>query len=134
MSEKIGLSPQLKDSLNALGSGLSGDIIINILSADDTLPATSSAWTKVVKFQLEDSIGNVMDWFNGTIDALVGDTSTAGTASVDDATPAVVNGVGSIILSGDASAWLATETATIAFSGTLPTKTLATKTFTRTIV
>jgi hypothetical protein len=77
-----------------------------------------------------DTAGNVHNWYNGDIVAAAADTSAAGTAAVDDTSPAVTNGVGTVVLSGDAAAWLDTETATCTLNGTVLGVTLANKVFT----
>jgi len=132
MSEKIGFSPELRESLSAIGAGLSGDIVINILTADDAPVPASTAWTKIISFELQTAGGKLHDWANGTITATPSDTSTAGTATVSDGTPSVVAGVGTVTLIGDAQNWLDTETALCTLGGTFGAKTLANVAFTRT--
>ena len=129
IDNKIGLAPELRKEISIRDKAMSGDIIINILTANVTPAPTAAIWSYTVLFQLEDSNGNVHNWFNGDIAASAADTSAVGTASVGDATPAVVNGVGSVVFSGDAASWLDTETATCTISGTLALKTLVSKDF-----
>ena len=127
---KQGLSPQLRECLNQIAAGLSGDMKFNVLTADVTPAPTSAAWNYIIKFEITDSNGNRLEFFDGDVTATVGDTSTAGTASVDDATPAMINGLGTVVLSGDAQDWLDTETATVEFSKTLNGNTVTAATFT----
>lgn len=119
ISEKLGLKPQLREQLEVFASALNGDILIDIKTAEVTPSPTSSAWNYTVGFELVDSEGRLHNWINQDIAAAAGDTSTAGTASVGDATPAVVNGKGTVVLSGDAADWLDTETATLTLNGSI---------------
>lgn len=111
--KEVRLDPVLRGYLEGISSGMSGDILLEVKADEADFPATSSAWTRVVSFKLVDSDGRTMTWFNGTGSASVVDTSVAGTASLDTATPAFVGGIGQVIVSGDAQDWLATETVTV---------------------
>jgi hypothetical protein len=80
--------------------------------------ATSSVWSYTIPFELRSSrTGRVLPC-NGNIAATVGDTSSAGTAAVDTATPTVFMGRGQSVISGDAAAWLAADTATLTLTYT----------------
>lgn len=126
----LSVHPVLRREFAVRDRAMSGDIVINILTADVTPAPTAAVWNYVIKFELVDSKGNVHNWYNGDIVATAGDTSAAGTASVDDGTPAVVNGIGTVTLSGDAAAWLNTETATCTLNGSVLGVTLGNKVFT----
>lgn len=130
IEKKIGIPPYIRDEIAIRDRAMSGDIAIEILTADVAPAPTSDVWSYTIKFQLVDSHGNVHNWYNGNIAAAAGDTSTAGTASVDDATPAVVDGVGTVVLQGDAQDWLNAETATCTLNGTVLGVSLANKVFT----
>lgn len=93
------------------------DVVVSIERANVAPAPTAAVWSYVVPFHLETTAGETIP-FNGTIAATVADTSTAGTAAVSTATPAVVNGRGTVTLSGDAAAWLDTETATLTLTHT----------------
>lgn len=125
-----GIPPVIREALSVQGAGMSGDIAINILTADVTPAPTGAAWSYEVAFELVDSAGRRHAWFEGDIDAAAADTSTAGTASVSDATPAMEGGAGTVTLSGDAATWADTETATLTLNGTVLGVTLADATFT----
>lgn len=114
-----GIAPAVREALSTQAAGMSGDIAIEVLTAAPTPAPTAAAWEYDVAFQLVDTDGRCHAWFSGDLTAAASDSSTAGTASVSDATPAVVNGVGTVTLSGDAAAWLATETATLTLDGTV---------------
>ena len=109
----VRISKPVKDWLEALGSGVEQDYDLVKLTSDVTPSPTSEAWNYRVVFELRDSNGKRMVWANGTATATPSDTSVAGTATVDNATPAIVNGRISVTLSGDAADWLDTETATV---------------------
>jgi hypothetical protein len=130
IEQMTGVKPRLREYLAAQAAGMSGDIAINILTADVTPAPTTSAWDYIVKFEIVDSSGNVHSWFSGDITAAASDTSVAGTASVDDTTPPVVNGVGTVTLSGTAASWLNAETAQVDLDATILGVTVTTQTFT----
>jgi hypothetical protein len=130
----IGIAPKIRKRIGGIDAGLNHDIVIVIKTADDAPAPQSTAWSKTIHFELQDASGNVLEWVNTTtlMSAVASDTSTAGTASVDTATPTVVKGVGSVVLSGDAQDWLDTETALCTIDGTLNGFALTEKVFTRT--
>jgi hypothetical protein len=127
---KVNVGIEERREFSIRDAAMSGDIAINILTSDVAPEPTSDAWSYTVKFEIVDSSGRVHDWFSGDIAAAAADTSVAGTASVSDATPAVVNGVGSVDLEGDAADWLDTEEATCTLNGTILGVTLGDKVFT----
>ena len=69
--------------------------------------------------QFQNAAGKVHNWLNATFATTVaiGDTSTAGTASLPGgASLVVVNGEARFKVNGDAAAWLAAETDTAALA------------------
>lgn len=133
ITDYFGVQPQLRNYLKTLENGLSSDVQINIMTANVTTDAQDGPWQYTITFELVDSTGNRHVWWSGTIDATVSDTSTGGTATISTATPAVVNGIGSLIVNeADADAWLAGEVATVTLNGTIPSinKTLTDAEFT----
>lgn len=98
-----------------MAKAMCGDMVLAIAPATADLEATAEAWQQNVTLTLKTAGGAVHSWFNGTIaaKASAGDTSTAGTAAVGSADLTFVNGVATVVLSGDAAAWLADETATL---------------------
>lgn len=111
-----GISPKVRDMLfKTQGKHNAGDFVIVVKPSNVTPEPTAAAWSYTVPFEIQTAAGELVNW-TGDIAAAAGDTSTAGTASVSDATPAVVNGKGSVVLSGDEADWLDTETATLTLS------------------
>jgi hypothetical protein len=125
---KDGLQPKLREILEAQAVFNAGGAVVVIGIANVTPAPTAAAWDYVVPFRLETSGGLVIP-YTGTIGAGAANTSSAGTASVSTATPAVVDGVGDVTFSGDAEAWLDTETATLTLTFTDPYGTAKTDTF-----
>lgn len=99
--------------VSLMQKALSGDLLLDISPATYDQAATSDAWTKEVLITLKNAGGNTHVWFNGSCDASIGDTSTAGTASIDDDTPNFVNGIAKVTISCDAADWLAAEDVTL---------------------
>lgn len=132
IDRKVNVGIEERREFSIRDAAMSGDLDLTIFTADVTPAPTAAEWEYTVKFGLVDSNGRIHDWYTGDITAAVADTSTAGTASIDDATPSIVNGVGTVVLSGDAAAWLDTETATVTLDGSVSTLgiTLTQKVFT----
>ena len=135
MEVKQGITPQQREVIELRDKAMSGDIVLNVLRADVTPSPTSSVWTYTVKCSVETAAGEIHDWYSGELGAAAADTSTAGTAAVDDSTPSCVNGIATVVLSGDAATWADTETATCTFSssdilGVNPSDAVFTVTFT----
>jgi hypothetical protein len=130
IDKETGIQPAVRKKLSNMAKAMSGDITIEILTANVTPVPTAEAWSYPVQFQLIDSAGVIHGWANQDLGAAASDDSTAGAASVSDATPAVVDGIGTVNLIGDEAAWLDTEVATLTMSGTVLGVTLTEKTFT----
>ena len=130
IDQKVNVGIEERREFSVRDAAMSGDIIVNILTADVAPEPTAAIWSYAVVFQLEDSLGRIHDWCSQDIVATAADDSTAGTAAVSDASPAVVNGVGTVTLSGDAEAWLDTEEATCTIDGTVLGITLTDAVFT----
>lgn len=95
------------------------DSVVVVVDRANVTPApTSAIWSYVVPFHLAGSVSGYTIPYTGTIGAGIADTSSAGTAAIDDATPAVVMGKGQVTVSGDAAAWLNSETATLTLTYT----------------
>lgn len=93
------------------------DVVVIVERANITPAPTSAKWSYVVPFHLETAAGETVP-FNGTIGAAATTTSVAGTPAVSSATPSVVNGRGTVTVSGNAAAWLATEKVTVTLTHT----------------
>ena len=130
IDNKIGVKPAVRGAISNMAKAMSGDITIEILTAVKTPLPTAAIWDYDVSFQIIDASGEVHDWANQNIVAAVATDSSAGTPAIDDATPALMNGQGSVSVSGDAAAWLDEEVVTLTLSGTVLGKTLASKTWT----
>jgi uncharacterized repeat protein (TIGR02059 family) len=81
--------------------------------------------------------GLLLDWLNCSLTAAVTETISDATVTpaVDDATPAIVNGVGSIVLTlpADADSYIHGETITVTVGGAINGATLTDKTYVVTI-
>jgi len=121
----------IRDNFSVLASAMSGDIVMVLTPATVTPVPTSEAWTRSVNVSIENAAGDVHAWLNQvfTTKVSIADTSTAGTASIVSATLTIVNGLATIVVSGDAEAWLDTETDTLTIAElTILGATVATKT------
>lgn len=112
-----GLSPQERYLWTAQAKWNAEDIAIVVKIANVTPAPTAAIWSYTVPFEMQTAAGEVIP-YTGNIVAAASDTSTAGTAAVDDTSPAMVMGQGSVTLSGDAADWLDTETATLTLTYT----------------
>lgn len=93
-------------------------VLVQVDRANVTPAPTAAIWSYVVPFSLVGENSGLVIPYTGVIAASVGDTSSAGTAAIDDATPAVTLGRGTVTISGDAQAWLNAETATLTLTYT----------------
>ena len=108
-----GLSPN--QQIDQMARAMSGNLAITI-SPETVAPVpTAAAWTRDVVISVVDSAGDVQEWINGAYTSIlsIADTSTAGTASIASTTLTLVNGKATVTVSGDAEAWLNTETDTL---------------------
>jgi len=112
---QTGIQPEVRDNFALMSLAAKGDIELSILPATVNRAATAAAWTRYVNIRLQTAAGDVHKWFTGSISTTlsIADTSTAGTASIPSTTLSFENGEARIPVSGDAAAWLATETDTL---------------------
>lgn len=101
--------------MDMMKKAMSGNMALAISPATVAPVPTSEAWTRTVTVSLNDSSGNRHTWFNAAIasKASIGDTSSAGTASIASTTITFVDGLATIVVSGDAKAWADEETDTL---------------------
>jgi len=112
-----GVQPQVRDFLEAQAKFNAEDIAIEVEIANVTPEPTAAVWSYTVPFTMKTAAGEIIP-YTGNIVAAASDDSAAGTAAVDDATPAMVMGKGTVTLSGDEAAWLDTEVATLTLTYT----------------
>jgi len=112
---KIGLSPELKKEIQLRDKAFSGDLVWVVSPATTGQVAKATAWTRSVVVELKTAAGEVHTWFSKAIASgvSIGDTSVAGTATIPATTLTIVNGRATVVVSGDAQAWLANETDTL---------------------
>jgi hypothetical protein len=125
------------DDIDAIAAAMSGDIIFTVTPSTTTRAATAAAFTRTVRVRLTDALLNTHTWFNKAITTgvSIADTSTAGTATIPSTTLTFVNGEATVVVTGSANAWLATETNTLTVaSATVLGVTVAAKTSVETIV
>lgn len=115
LKELLGIAPELRAYLELQNKALSGDIVL-VIDPETVAPApTAAAWTRDVKVSIQTAAGEVHKWLNKAYatTASIADTSTAGTASIESTTLTIIEGEATITVSGDAEAWLDTETDTL---------------------
>jgi len=113
-----GLTPRNAELWKAQADFNADAVLVVIDRANVTPEPTAAAWSYTVPFYLVGENSGLVIPYTGVVGAGAADTSTAGTASVDDASPAVTMGKGSVVFSGDAADWLDTETATLTITYT----------------
>lgn len=93
----------------------SGDIVLKVTPATAVPKPTSAAWTQVVNVTLETADGEQHKWYSGPVTLAIADTSTAGTATIAPAAGAryMTDGLLAVTISGNAAAWLNSETVTL---------------------
>lgn len=112
---KLGFSPELRAETKIRDKAMAGDMVFVVSPATVTTAALATAWTRTVRVELQTAAGEVHEWFDKAIatGVSIADTSTAGTATIPSTTLTFVNGVATVVVSGDAQAWLAAETDTL---------------------
>ena len=105
----------LKKEMALRDKAAAGDILWVCTPATVTPVPTAVAWTRDVVITLETAAGDIHSWFDKSITTgvSIGDTSSAGTATIPSTTLVVKNGKVTVTVSGDAAAWLNTETDTL---------------------
>ena len=105
---RLGIQPAVRKALSVRDKAMSGDIVMSISPTTVNRAPTAVAFTRNVQISIETAAGLVHDWLNDTFTttASIGDTSSAGTASIDSTTLTIVNGQAIIDVDGDAAAWL----------------------------
>jgi len=113
--KKLGIQPAVRKELALRDKALAGDIVWVVTPATVTPAPTSAAWNRSVRIELQTAAGEVHEWFSKAITTgvSIGDTSTAGTASIPSTTLTVTDGVATVVVSGDEADWLDTETDTL---------------------
>ena len=98
-------------------AALNGDIAVSVSPATATHAATvSTGWTRTVTVTLKNAAGETHTWFNYAYASgcSIADTSSPGTASIPSTTLTFVNGVATVVVTGDAQSWTsATDTLTV---------------------
>jgi hypothetical protein len=128
---KLGFQPELRDAVKVRDKAMAGDMVFVVSPATVTTAALATAWTRTVVVELKTAAGEVHEWFDKAIatGVSIADTSTAGTATIASTTLTFVNGKATVVISGDAQAWLAAETDTLTIAAaTIMGYTVASKT------
>ena len=103
------------EELTLLEKAMSGDMVMVIDPETLVSDPISAAWTRNVKITVESAAGEVHSWLNKSEATIlsIGNTSSAGTASIVSTTLTLVNGQAVIVVTGSAHAWANTETDTL---------------------
>ena len=103
------------ESMELRDQAASGDMVLVCTPATVVSTPLATAWTRDVVVTLENAAGDVHEWFSKAVTSgvSIGDTSTAGTASIASTTLTFLNGSATVTVSGDAADWLNTETDTL---------------------
>lgn len=115
MYDKLGFSPELKRYEEIRNKALAGDIVFKCTPATVAPVPRATAWTRTVVVTLETASGQVHEWFNKAITTgvSIGDTSSAGTATIASTTLTFEKGKATVVVTGSAHSWLNTETDTL---------------------
>ena len=103
------------EQIDLMAQAMSGDIVMVIAPETVELEATAEAWDRDVTVTIETAGGDLHEWLNADYATTlsIGNTSTAGTASIESTTLSIVNGKAVVTVSGDEEDWLAAETDTL---------------------
>lgn len=112
-----GIPPKQRDYNTGISKALGDDVAVVIERANVTPVPTGAAWSYVVPFHLETAAGETVP-FNGTIAAAAVSTVGDQTPTVSDSKPAVVNGRGTVTLSGAIDTWANNDVTTLTLTYT----------------
>lgn len=103
------------EQLDLMASAMSGDLVMVISPETVTSAPTAAVFTRTVDIQIQTASGELHSWLNQDYATTlsIADTSTAGTASIASTTLSLAGGRAQVVVSGDAAAWLDTETDTL---------------------
>lgn len=115
ISELRGVQPKLRDEIALRDKASSGDLVFVVSPATVTTTVTSSAWTRTVVIELQTAAGETHTWFDKAITSgvSIGDTSSAGTATIPSTTLTFTKGRATVVVSGNAVSWANAETDTL---------------------
>ena len=131
IEKNLGIEPEVRKEIALRDKAMAGDMLFVVTPATVAPVPTAAAWTRTVVVALQSAAGEIHTWFNKAITTgvSVGDTSTAGTATIPSTTLTFVDGKATVVVSGDAAAWLTTETDTLTVAqATIMGYTIAAKT------
>ena len=112
---RLTLNAELENFYTQFSDAASGAMTLAILPATTTRVATAAGWLRTVNIELRDADGNVLEFITRTFNGVLAATtnSIAGTVGVSSANLELVNGRGSVDVSGAVADWLAGETNTL---------------------
>ena len=115
INKQEGVSPVVKENFALRDLAMAGDMVIVIDPETVVVTPTAAAWTRDVKISVQTAAGAVHTWLDTAVATIlsIGDTSTAGTASIVATTITLAEGETTVVVSGDAADWLNTETDTL---------------------
>ena len=105
INKQEGISPVVKEEFGLRDLAMVGDIVMVITPTTVAPVPTTSAWTRDVKISLQTAAGAIHTWLDTAVATIlsIGDTSTAGTASIVSTTITLVEGETTVVVSGDAA-------------------------------
>ena len=119
MDAKIGIAPQIRDFVKQRDRAMSGDLAFNV-TLKDAAPAAGTGFDAIdLEVTLEDSAGNIHDWFNDTVTMTALAVTTVGDGAATQApalTCVMENGKGIVSVTGTAT-WAADDTFTVEVAG-----------------
>lgn len=113
-----GIKQAIRSTLELMTKAMAGDMVVVVTPADARKQATATTWTQTFYVELQTAVGEVHTWFNKAIALGVAVSDAGGgTATIPSTTLTFVDGIATVVMSGDAATWANGETATITTSG-----------------
>jgi hypothetical protein len=108
ISKRTGIQPAVREEFALRDMAMAGDMVFSVSPSTVVKAPTAAVWTRSVDIYLKNAAGKVHDWFDKAIatGVSVGDTSSAGTATIPSTTLTFEDGKATVVVSGDAQAWL----------------------------
>ena len=113
-----GIKPAIRDAMELMAKAMAGDMVVVVTPADARKQETLATWTQTFYVEIQTAAGEVHTWFNAAIASGVAVSDAGGgTATIPSTTLTFVDGVATVVMSGNAATWASGETATITTSG-----------------
>ncbi|MHA1302987.1 MAG: hypothetical protein ACTSPI_04720 [Candidatus Heimdallarchaeaceae archaeon] len=114
INKKAGIQPAVRKEFSVRDAALAGDIVMVINPETVNRDATTSAWDRNVRIEIQTASGLTHDWLSADYATTLSIADTGGgTATIDSTTLEIRGGKAIVIVHGDEATWAAAENDTL---------------------